>query len=81
MRKVDLRAVVMPPRVHNEVNRLLAAIEVAETRQALTVTATRAEGFVLGLETSGGFRSDLIETMYIGFETAVEAQRAVISAI
>lgn len=75
MRKVDLRALVMPTRVRNEVFRLLAAIEVAETAQALSVSEKRAEGFVLGLETACAFNAEMIETFYIGFESAAKARR------
>lgn len=57
---VDLRALPMPIGVRNQVFRLVAAIEVAETIQALRVTANRAEGFVLGLETAEGFNNDLV---------------------
>ena len=72
MRKVDLRALVMPTTVRNEVFKLLATIEVAETAQAVRVSSNRAEGFVLGLETAQGFTNELIESLYIGFETATE---------
>jgi len=34
-----------------------------------------AEGFVLGLETAQAFKADVIEALYIGFETVAETQR------
>lgn len=71
---MDLRALVMSIWVRNEVFRLLATIEVAETAQSLRVSANRAEGFVFGLETVGTITNDLIESLYIGFDTASESR-------
>ena len=76
MRRIDLRALVMPITVRNEVFKLLATIEVAETVQAVRISSSRAEGFVLGLETAQAFNNELIESLYIGFESAGENRLA-----
>lgn len=67
--RIDLRTMDMPELVRTQVFRLLASIEVAETKQAVCIAAQRAEGFVLGLETAG-FHHRLTEALYIGFESA-----------
>lgn len=77
-REVDLRAVVMPTCGCNEVFRLVAAIEVAETAQALNVTTNRAEGFVLGLETASATPAALVEALYFGFKIAAKQRLFVI---
>lgn len=76
MRRVDLRALKMPVRVHTEVLRLLATIKVAESIQAVRASSNRAEGFVLGLETVQAFNNDLTESLYIGFESAAQNRLA-----
>lgn len=55
MRTVDLRTLILPTYVRNEVFKLLAAVEISESNQAVRLAGERAEGFVLGLETAGGF--------------------------
>ena len=45
--KADLRSLSMPVGIRNQVFRLLAAIEVAESIQAVRMAANRAEGFLL----------------------------------
>ncbi|MFK3970213.1 hypothetical protein ACI2KS_05730 [Pseudomonas sp. NPDC087358] len=74
MMKADLRSLTMPVGIRNQVFRLLAAIEVAESVQAVRMAVNRAEGFVLGLETAEALKRDMIEAMYVGFETASEAR-------
>lgn len=71
MKKLRLRDLVLPPAVERTVQRLQGALEAAETIQELRLIEQRAEGFVLGLETSLGVRQDTIEELYIGFEQAV----------
>ncbi|AOA08824.1 hypothetical protein [Pseudomonas sp. TMW 2.1634] len=73
-REVDLRAVVMPTRGCTEVFRLVAAIEVAETAQALNVS----EGFLLGLETASATPAALVEELYFGFKIAAKQRLFVI---
>ena len=75
MSTVDLRALVLPPRVWAQVMNLLASIEVAESVQSLNFAAYHAQGFVLGLETSAGFAAADIEALYIGFDTAAMHRR------
>ena len=58
----------LPPHTRATVLRLLSAIEVAETPRAVNMASQRAEGFVLGLETAGAYKTDVIEALYIGFE-------------
>ncbi|WP_231667932.1 hypothetical protein [Pseudomonas quasicaspiana] len=72
---VSLNALILPPSVRSVVDRLRAQIEVAETVQGVNMAAQRAEGFVLGLETSGGYKADQIEALYIGLETVAQSRR------
>ena len=72
---MKLRTLVLPAGVRAEVLKLLAGIEVGESAQGVNMAGQRAEGFVLGLETAGAFKADVIEALYIGFETAAELQR------
>lgn len=75
MSRSDLSTMVLPNGVRAAVVKLQAAIEVAETKQAMNMAVQRAEGFVLGLETAGAFRADVIEKMYVGFEETCLARQ------
>jgi len=71
---MNLRTLVLPTGVRAEVLKLLASIEVAGSAQAIKMGSTRAEGFVLGLETASAFKTDLIEALYLGFDAVVRAR-------
>ncbi|WP_256672718.1 hypothetical protein [Pseudomonas sp. v388] len=58
--------------------RLLGSVEAAETIQALRMAEQRADGFVLGLETSGGYSEAVIEDLYLGFEKEVGERLALL---
>ncbi|PHN22808.1 hypothetical protein [Pseudomonas sp. ICMP 561] len=72
---MSLAKQILPPGVRAVVDRLQAQIEVAESVQGVNMAAQRAEGFVLGLETSGGYKTDQVETQYIGFEAVAQSRR------
>ncbi|RRV08088.1 hypothetical protein EGJ27_08510 [Pseudomonas sp. v388] len=78
MRRPCLRDQVLPPRVKQLVLRLLGSVEAAETIQALRMAEQRADGFVLGLETSGGYSEAVIEDLYLGFEKEVGERLALL---
>ncbi|WP_052028548.1 hypothetical protein [Pseudomonas syringae] len=69
---MSLRTLVLPTGVRAEVLKLLAGIEVAESAQAVNMAGHRAEGFVLGLETACALKADVIEALYIGFESVTQ---------
>jgi len=71
IKKQNLHDMILPPAVRRIVQHLQAALKAAETIEKLRLIEQRAEGFVLGLETSLGVREDTIEELYIGFEQAV----------
>jgi len=75
MTTVDLRALVLPPRMWAEVLRLLDTIEAAESVSAVDSAHQFALGFVLGLETAGQFLATDIEALYIGFEGVAQRRR------
>ncbi len=81
MSKADLREMVLPTNVRAAVLQLYAAIDVAETRQAVNMAAQRAQGFVFGLETAAAFKPDVIEMLYIGFEIKTNSQLAKIHQV
>lgn len=66
----------LPTGVRAAVLKLLNAVEVAESVRSVNMAAQRAEGFVLGLETAGAFRPDVLEALYIGFESASQLRLA-----
>lgn len=74
MKPTDLRSIVLPTAVRAEVLKLLAALEAAESTQAVNMSGQRAEGFVLGLEAASAFKPDMIEALYIGFERVVQSR-------
>jgi hypothetical protein len=59
----------LPSGIHAVVLKLVASIEVAESAQGVYMASQRAEGFVLGLETASAFKTEVIEALYIGFDT------------
>lgn len=69
---MSIRTMELPAGVRAAVLRLLAAIEVSESVQGVNMASQHAGGFVLGLETAGAFRPDVIESLYIGFETIAD---------
>jgi hypothetical protein len=75
---MSLSKLVLPAEVRTVVDRLLAAIEVADSAQGVNMAAQRGEGFVLGLETVKAFTSEVVETLYIGLEAAAEQRREVL---
>jgi hypothetical protein len=75
MTTVDLRALVLPPRMSAEVLKLLATIEAAESILAVNMVAQCAEGFVLGLETAGVLHTDFTKGLCAGFATATRLRR------
>lgn len=81
MSKADLREMVLPTSVRAAVLQLFAALDVAETRQALNMAAQRTQGFVFGLETAAAFKPDVIEMLYIGFEIMTNTQLAKIQQV
>lgn len=74
MRKVELRALELHSRIRAAVMSLQDSIEVAETVQGIRMASQRAEGFVLGLETASALRPDVVEDLYIGFESAAQCR-------
>lgn len=75
---MSLIKLVLPADVRTVVDRLLAAIEAADSAQGVNMAAQRAEGFGLGLETVNAFQSKVVETLYIGLEAAAEQRREVL---
>lgn len=73
---MNMRALLMPTGVRAEVLKLLAGIEVAESAQSVNLAGQRAEGFVLGIETAGALKNDVVEALYVGFDIATQARLA-----
>ena len=67
-----MEGVVMDGKMLREADRLLAQIGRADSMIVAVKAGARAEGFVLGLETSGALRAGDAERLYIIFEAALE---------
>lgn len=63
---------VLPPTYHVVAQKLLSAIEEGPTPNLVATAGTRAEGFVLGLETAHALEAARIEALYILFAKAAE---------
>lgn len=63
----DLKTMEMPETVRAQALRMVDSMKVAESMQVVRMAASRAEGFVLGLETAG-FHEQLTEALYLEFE-------------
>jgi hypothetical protein len=55
-----------------EARKILAQIARADSLIVAVKAGSRAEGFVLGLETAGALRAGDAERLYIFYETALE---------
>ena len=78
---MNIRTMELPAGVRAAVLRLVAGIEVSESVQGVNMASQHAGGFVLGLETAGAFRQDIIEALYIGFETIADERTRLLSEI
>lgn len=76
---VDLRTLVLPKEMRTCVLRLITRVEVEESIQGVHIAGSLAEGFVLGLETAGALKADLIEELYSGFELLSQSRLAEVS--
>lgn len=72
MRKIELRGLELPSRIREAVMSLQNSIEVAETVQGISMASQRAEGFVWGLETASALKPDVVENLYICFESTAQ---------
>lgn len=68
---VDVEGVVLGEKARKEADRLLAQIVRADSMIIAVKAGARADGFVLGLETSGALRAGDAERLYIIFEAAL----------
>lgn len=64
--------VVLNPKAESEAVKLLAQITRADSMIVAVKAGSRAEWFVLGMETVGAFRAGEAERFYIIYETALE---------
>lgn len=69
-----LAALSLPAGVQAQAAKLLASVARAGTAADCKLTAQRAEGFVLGLETARALNTASIEALYILFENAETAR-------
>ncbi|VVM54597.1 hypothetical protein PS655_00968 [Pseudomonas fluorescens] len=67
----ELEGVVLSEKMQREADRLLAQIVRADSMVIAVKAGARADGFVLGLETSGALRAGDAEKLYIIFEAAL----------
>ena len=63
---------ILPPAIKTAVERLLAAIEASSSVSQAKENGTRAEGFVLGLETVRSITQAPIEALYVLFDETTE---------
>lgn len=72
----EFAALKLPPSVHAQALRLLAAIAQASTLADTLHAADRAEGFTLGIETVKALNPAAIEGLYVIFDDASQAHQA-----
>ncbi len=66
-----MEGVVLSEKMHREADRLLAQIVRADSMIIAVKAGARADGFVLGLETSEVLRAGDAEKLYVIFEAAL----------
>lgn len=71
MQGEEVEGVVLNEKMQREADRLLAQIVRADSMIIAVKAGARADGFVLGLDTSGVLRAGDAEKLYIIFEAAL----------
>lgn len=66
-----MEGVVLSEKMQREADRLLPQIVRADSMISAVKAGSRADGFVLGLETGGALRNGDAERLYIIFEAAL----------
>jgi hypothetical protein len=66
--------IILPADTLRVAERLLGAIEAADSMLQAVKCGARAEGFVLGLETARSMEAARIEALYVLFDEATEKQ-------
>ena len=72
---VELHQLILPTGIRAQLLQLELAIKAGESIQAINMCEQRAQGFVMGLEAAAALKTDLIETLYIGFESTAQQCR------
>ena len=73
--------VVLTDKMKREADRLLAHILRADSMIVAVKAGARADGFVLGMEVTGGLRVGDAERLYVIFESALEERLKALSSI
>lgn len=71
---MSIDGLTLPKGATPAAEKLLEAITQASTRALVEIAGARAEGFVLGLESSKAFKSQDAERLYVAFD-AIARQR------
>ncbi|QJI40459.1 hypothetical protein HKK52_05845 [Pseudomonas sp. ADAK2] len=67
-----MEGVSLSPKIEREADKLLAQIARADSMIVAAKAGARAEGFVLGLESSGALNDSTIDQLYVIFDVATE---------
>jgi hypothetical protein len=76
-----MEGISLSQKIEREADKLLAQIERADSMIVATQAGARAEGFVLGLESSGALNDSTIDQLYVIFDVATEDRLKALASI
>ena len=76
-----MEGISLSQKIEREADKLLAQIERADSMIVATKAGARAEGFVLGLESSGALNDSTIDQLYVIFDVATEDRLKALASI